>query len=396
MANSWFETVRESQRRAERRLPPSVHKALYAGSERGVTLRDNVDAFSELGFAPHVVDLPTAHDLSTSVMGQELAFPVIISPTGAQAVHPDGEVAVARASASRGVAMGMAGFGSKPIEDVIAGNPKVFFQTYWSGSRDAIEARIERARGAGAVGLIVTLDWSFSNGRDWGSPRIPSKLDLKTILSFGPEVVLGRKFRYLWDWVKSGHLPELDVPNMALPNEPAPGFFEAYGEWMNTPQPSWEDIRWLRELWGGPFLVKGITRVDDAERSIDVGATAISVSNHGGNNLDTTPATVRLLPAIVDAVGDRVEVLMDGGIRRGSDIVKAVALGAKAVLIGRASLWGLGANGQAGVENVLDILRSGMTSSLMGLRKGSVHDLDRGDLIIPEGFTRNVGAQSSI
>lgn len=392
MGNAWFETVMEAQRRAERRLPRSVYKALLAGSERGETVRDNVDAFAELGFAPHIVNLTTEHDLSTTVMGQELSMPVIISPTGAQAIHPHGEVAVAKAAANRGIAMSMACLGVKPIEQVIAQNPKTFFQTYWSGSHEAIKNRIERARTAGAVGLIVTLDWSFSNGRDWGSPKIPSKLDLKAMMSFAPEVVLGGKFRYLWGIAKSGHLPELSVPNMALPGAAAPGFFEAYGEWMHTPQPTWEDIAWLRQEWGGPFLVKGITRIDDAKAAVDAGATAISVSNHGGNNLDSTPATIRLLPGIVDAVGDQVEVLMDGGIRRGSDIAKALAMGARAVLIGRASLWGLGANGQAGVENVLDVLRSGLDSALMGLRKSSVLELSREDLVIPEGFTRSAGA----
>jgi isopentenyl diphosphate isomerase/L-lactate dehydrogenase-like FMN-dependent dehydrogenase len=171
----------------------------------------------------------------------------------------------------------------------------------------------------------------------------------------------------------------------------APGFFEAYGEWMGTPQPSWEDIRWLRKLWQGPFLIKGITRVDDALRAVEAGASAISVSNHGGNNLDGTPASVRFLPSIADAVGGQIEVLMDGGIRRGADVVKALALGAKAVLIGRASLWGLAANGQAGVENVLDILRSGIQSTLMALRKPSLSDLRRSDILIPEGFTRSAG-----
>ncbi|MDR1186074.1 MAG: mycofactocin biosynthesis FMN-dependent deaminase MftD [Bifidobacteriaceae bacterium] len=392
MSRSWFETVDEARRRAERRLPRSVYLALRAGSERGGTLRDNTRAFGELGFAPHVVDLATGPDLSATVMGLKIDLPVIISPTGAQAVHPAGEVAVAKAAANRGTAMGLAGFASKPVEDVVAANPATLFQTYWCGDREAMRLRIERARNAGVVGLIVTLDWSFANGRDWGSPRIPTRLDLKTLASFAPEVLLGRKFRYLWDIARSGHLPVLGVPNMALPGLKAPGFFEAYGEWMATPQPTWEDIRWLRELWSGPFLVKGITRVDDARQAVAAGASAISVSNHGGNNLDGTPASVRFLPSVVDAVGDQVEVLMDGGIRRGSDVVKALALGAKAVLIGRASLWGLAANGQAGVENVLDILRGGMESTLMALRKPRIGDLRRSDLLIPEGFIRSVGA----
>jgi L-lactate dehydrogenase (cytochrome) len=172
-----------------------------------------------------------------------------------------------------------------------------------------------------------------------------------------------------------------------------PRFFAAYGEWMQTPPPAWSDLRWLRDLWGGPFMVKGVMRVDDARRAVeDVGATALSVSNHGGNNLDGTPASIRALAAIAEAVGDDAEVLLDGGIRRGGDVVKALALGARAVMIGRPYLWGLAANGQAGVENVLDVLRSGIDSALLGLGHASVHDLGPSDLLIPDGFSRRLGA----
>ena len=173
---------------------------------------------------------------------------------------------------------------------------------------------------------------------------------------------------------------------MVGPGGPAPTFFGAYGQWMQTPPPTWDDVAWLREQWGGPFMLKGVTRVDDARRAVDAGVTAISVSNHGGNNLDGTPATIRALPAIADAVGDQIEVLLDGGIRRGSDVVKALALGARAVMIGRAYLWGLAANGQAGVENVLDILRNGIDSTLLGLGRSSIHELTRDDLLIPPNF----------
>jgi len=391
MSKQWFETVQEAQRRARKRLPKSVYLALVAGSEKGVTLRDNTEAFSQLGLAPHVVDLATSPDLSTTIMGQPAALPVMISPTGVQAVHPDGEVAVARGAANRGIPMGLGSFASKPIEEVMAANPQTFFQMYWSGSRDDMLHRMARAKEAGAVGLIVTLDWSFSNGRDWGSPRIPEKLNFAALLRYAPEVVLGGKFRYLSDYLRAMRLPELTVPNMALPGQEAPGFFGAYGEWMQTPQPSWADIAWMREQWQGPFMLKGILRVDDAKAAVDAGVSAISVSNHGGNNLDGAPAAIRALPAIVDAVGHEVEVLMDGGIRRGSDVLKAVAMGARAVLIGRAYLWGVAANGQAGVENVIDILRGGLTSGLMALRKSTVHELTRDDLIIPQDFTRELG-----
>jgi L-lactate dehydrogenase (cytochrome)/glycolate oxidase len=160
---------------------------------------------------------------------------------------------------------------------------------------------------------------------------------------------------------------------------------------MGTPPPSWEDVAWLRETWGGPFMLKGVSRLDDARAAVDAGVTAISVSNHGGNNLDGTPAPIRVLPSIADAVGDQVEILLDGGIRRGSDVVKAVALGARAVMIGRAYLWGLSANGQAGVENVLDVLRNGIDSALLALGHGSIHDLTPDDVLVPEGFTRVLG-----
>ena len=390
MSNAWFETVAEAQRRARKRLPSSVYRALLAGSEQGVTVSDNVKAFSELGFAPHVAGLSAKRDLSTTVMGQPVSLPVIISPTGVQAVHPDAEVAVARAAAARGTAMGLSSFASKPVEEVVAANPKTFFQTYWVGARDQMLQHVERARAAGAVGLIVTLDWSFANGRDWGSPPIPERVDLKTMVKFAPDVLPHP--RWLLGYARTGQVPDLTVPNMAGPGEDSPTFFGAYGQWMGSPLPTWDDVRWLREQWGGPVMLKGVIRVDDAKRAVDAGVTAISVSNHGGNNLDGTPATIRALPAVADAVGDQVEVLLDGGVRRGGDVVKAVALGARAVMIGRAYLWGLAANGQAGVENVLDILRGGIDSALLGLGHSAIGDLTRDDIVIPPGFTRTLGA----
>ena len=389
MANKWFETVAVAQRRAKRHLPKSVYGALVAGAEAGADDRDNVDAFSELGFAPHVAGLPATREMATTVMGQDISLPVLISPTGVQAVHPDGEVAVARAAAARGTAMGLSSFASKPIEEVIAANPKTFFQMYWVGSRDDMAARMERAREAGAVGIIVTLDWSFSFGRDWGSPRIPEKMTLEEMIRQAPAALT--RPAWLYQWLRAGAIPDLTVPNLPVGGAPAPTFFGAYGQWMQTPPPSWEDVAWLRSQWAGPFMLKGVTRIDDAKRAVDAGVSAISVSNHGGNNLDGTPATIRLLPDIAQAVGDQVEVLMDGGVRRGGDVVKALALGARAVMIGRAYLWGLGANGQAGVENVLDLLRSGIDACLLGLGHSSIAELSPDDLVIPPGFTRRLG-----
>ncbi|AXT84272.1 mycofactocin system-associated heme/flavin dehydrogenase [Aeromicrobium sp. A1-2] len=387
--NSWFESVAVAQQRAKKRLPSSVYGALVAGSERGQSMADNEAAFMELGFAPHVAGHQAKRDLATTVMGQEISLPVIMSPTGVQAVHPDGEVAVARAAAARGTVIGLSNFASRSVEEVVEANPATFFQMYWTGDRDVMIQRMDRARAAGAVGLIATLDWSFSMGRDWGSPEIPEKVDFKTAMKFAPQVL--RKPR----WLKSfaGNLPDLTAPNLAGPGEAkGPTFFGAYYEWMTTPPPSWEDVEWMREQWGGPFMLKGVCRVDDARRAVDAGVTAISVSNHGGNNLDGTPAPIRALPAVADAVGDQIEVLLDGGIRRGSDVVKAVALGARAVMIGRAYLWGLAANGQPGVENVLDVLRSGIDSALLGMGVSSIHEVTPDHLVMAPGFARNLGA----
>ncbi len=389
MGDTWFETVALAQEKARRRLPKPAYSSLLAASEKGVTVADNVEAFAELGFAPHVIGTTEKREMSTTILGQDISLPIVISPTGVQAVHPDGEVPVARAAAARGTAMGLSSFASKPIEEVIEANRQLFFQVYWLGDREAIAQRVQRAREAGAVGLILTTDWSFSHGRDWGSPKIPEAMNLRTTVRMLPSVLT--KPRYLWQWAKTLGPPNLTVPNQVPRGEPAPPFFAVYGEWMNTPPPTWEDVAWLRELWGGPFMLKGVMRVDDAKRAVDCGVSAISVSNHGGNNLDGTPATIRALPAIAEAVGDEVEVLLDGGIRRGSDVVKAVALGARAVMIGRAYLWGLAANGQAGVENILDVLRGGIDSALRGISKASIHDLTPDDIVVPPGFTRALG-----
>ena len=382
----WFETVAEAQRRAKKRLPKSVYMALVAGSEQGVTADDNVAAFREIGFRPRIADLPRERAQATTVLGQDISFPVIISPTGVQAVSPEGEVAVARAAAGADTAMGLSSFASRAVEDVAAANPKTFFQIYWVGDKDTILQRVERARNAGAKALIVTLDWSFASRRDWDSPMIPEKMDLKAMLRFAPEGITRPK--WLIDFLRHGGIPDLTCPNLAKPGEPAPTFFGAYYEWMTTPLPTWEDVAWLREQWDGPFAVKGIQHPDDARRAVDAGATAISVSNHGGNNLDGTPGSIRALPGVVDAVGDQLEILFDGGVRRGSDVVKALALGARAVMIGRAYLWGMAAGGEKGVANVLQILRSGIDEALLGLGRASIHDLVPEDLIVPPDFTR--------
>ncbi|WP_435769065.1 pre-mycofactocin synthase MftD [Nocardioides sp. SYSU DS0651] len=401
--NPWFESVAVAQERARKRLPQPVYGALVAGSERGQSIADNEAAFAELGLAPHVVGQLPERSQATTVFGQQIALPVIISPTGVQAVHPDGEVAVARAAAARGTIMGLSNFASKPVEDVTATGATTFFQMYWTGDRDTMVQRMQRAHAAGVKGLIATLDWSFSMGRDWGSPEIPERVNLKAMVRLAPKVA--PKGRWMWQFGKefkaTGKLPDLTAPNLAAPGEATgPTFFGAYYEWMTTPPPTWEDVAWMRETWsqisGTPFVLKGVCRVDDALRAVDAGVDGISVSNHGGNNLDGTPAAIRMVRPISNAVGEQVDVVMDGGVRRGSDVVKALAMGAKAVLIGRAYLWGLAANGQAGVENVLDVLSGGVGSALRGLALSSTADLRPEHLLIPDGFDRALGAPAAV
>src|SRR3978361_2061983 len=284
MGNPWFESVAEAERRAKKRLPKGVYGALVAGSERGLTSADNLAAFAELGFAPHTAGLANERNMGVTVMGQSVSMPILISPTGVQAVHPDGEVAVARAAAARGAGSGLSSFASKPIEEVVAANPQTFFQMYWVGTREDMLARMERARRAGAVGMIATLDWSFSYGRDWGSPYIPEKINFEAARRYAPQVLA--RPRWLLDFARTGRLPDLTVPNMvANPGDPAPTFFGAYGMWMQSPMPSWGDLAWLREQWDGPFLLKGVMRGDDAKRAGAAGARAVSVAHHSGHTL---------------------------------------------------------------------------------------------------------------
>lgn len=384
---NWFESVTEAERRARRRLPRSVYRALIAGSERGDSARDNVDAFRELGFIPRVATgLPQHRDLATSVMGHSIAMPVMITPAAYQAVHPAAEVAVAQAAAQAGIAMGLSSFASKPLREVTAANPMTFFQMYWTGGRQRMAEVLGRVRTQGAAGIILTLDWSFAHRWDLGSPTIPESLNFRTRLKLAPEVAV--RPRWLLNFCRAGGLPTLTVPNMQAGSAPVPGFFATYQEWMATPQPTWDDVAWMRAQWDGPFMVKGVAHPDDARHAVEAGATTISVSNHGGSNLDGTPASIRLLPAVVQAVGNNVEVVLDGGIRRGSDVVKAVALGARAVMIGRAPLWGLAATGRRGVENVLEILRAGIDETLLGIGSSSIHHLGVDDIVMPDGFDR--------
>jgi len=239
-------------------------------------------------------------------------------------------------------------------------------------------------RRAGAKGLIITLDATASQPRDWGSPTIPERIDLQAAIKFAP-MALSRP-RWLASFLKSGGIPDLKVPNLAKSDDIAPTMIEGFMDWMGTAMPTWDDIEWLSGIWDGPFMVKGILHPDDARRAVDAGATAIGVSNHGGNNLDTTPSPLRYLPGVLDAVGNEVEVTFDSGIRRGADVVKVLALGAKSALIGRSWFFGLAADGERGVSEVLDAYRLSIDRTLIGMGKSSIDELTPDDIIVPDGF----------
>lgn len=376
-----FKNLAEAERLAKRKLPRAVWLAVKAGNEQGWTLRENVRAFDELGFSPTIFDRPTSFDTKAKILGIDIDFPVVVSPVGAQAIHPDGEVGVARAAARAGTAMGLSSWASDPVGDVVRANPNTIFQLYWVGTRDQIEARVEAARTAGAKALIVTLDWSHTPRRDWGvPPSPPARLDLKTMASLAPEALS----RPVWfgSYLRRGRIPELKVPNLFGPGGDVPYFGAAWSEFEATPPPTWDDVKWLRDLWNGPFMVKGVNTVKDAKLCVDLGADAISLSNHGGNNIDGSPSPLRYLPTVLDALNGQIDVMVDGGIRRGSDVVKALALGAKAVFAGRAMLYGLAVGGEEGAYAALTILKNGIRETMYGIGRASIADLDRSDLMV--------------
>ena len=376
-----FGTLAEAEKIAKKKLPYDVWLAVKAGNEKQWTLNENVGAFEHLGFSPTVFNRPQRISTSTTVLGTDISFPVVVSPVGAQAINPGGETAAAAAAFQMGTAMGLSSWSADPVEQVVAENSKTFFQLYWVGTRDRIERRVNRAKESGAKALIVTLDWSHTPRRDGGAPVPPPKdMSLSTMFKLAPKALS----RPLWiaDYLRRGRIPELKVPNLFMPDGHIPYFGEAWNEFERTPPATIDDIRWLRQLWDGPLMVKGISTIQDAKIAVDLGADAISVSNHGGNNIDGTPSPIRVLPNIVDAVGDQIEVMVDGGVRRGSDVVKCIALGARSVFIGRAYLYGLAAAGQAGVYQVLDILQRGIRETMYGIGKSSLSELSRDDLLL--------------
>ena len=371
---------------ARRRVPKAVFDYLDGGAEGEVTLRENCRAFQDITFRPrHAVALASCA-MGTRVLGFDLALPFLLAPVGySRLMHPGGEVAAARAAGAAGTAYILSTISGHKLEDVKAGSTgPVFYQLYLMGGRGAAEAAIERARVAGFSALVVTIDTAVSGIRERDYRNGMKELISGTVfekIPYIPELL--KHPGWLIDYLRDGGLPGL--PNVIIPGK-GPMPLVDINAALAAAAVMWTDLRWIREHWKGPIVVKGVLTADDARRAVDEGAAAISVSNHGGRQLDGLPASVRALPEVVKAVNGQIEVLMDGGVRRGTDIVKAICLGARAVLCGRAYAYGLAAAGEAGVARAIEILRTDLERTLRLLGCPSVAALDRSYVNVPAAW----------
>jgi L-lactate dehydrogenase (cytochrome) len=371
---------------ARQRIPKSVFDYLDGGAEGEVTLRENCRIFNDVTFRPrHAVALAEC-GLQTSVLGFDLSLPFMLAPVGySRMMHPGGEVAAARAAGRAGIGYILSTISGHKLEDVrAASSGPVFYQLYLMGGRGAAEGAIERARVAGFNALVVTIDTPVSGIRERDYRN-----GMKELLSGGPfekipylPQILSRP-GWVADFLRDGGMPRL--LNVVVPGK-GPMELIDVATALAESAVTWADLSWIRDLWKGPIVVKGVLTGDDARRSIDEGAAAISVSNHGGRQLDGVPASLRALPEVVKAVDGQIEVLMDGGIRRGTDIAKAIALGARAVLCGRAYAYGLAAAGEAGVDRAIEILRTDLDRTLRLLGCPSVAALDRAYVNVPKSW----------
>jgi isopentenyl diphosphate isomerase/L-lactate dehydrogenase-like FMN-dependent dehydrogenase len=371
---------------ARQRVPKSVFDYLDGGAEGEVTLRENCRIFNDVTFRPrHAVALADC-SLCTTVLGFNVSLPFLLAPVGySRLMHPGGEVAASRAAGKAGTAYILSTISGHKLEDVRRASPgPVFYQLYLMGGRGAAEVSIERARVAGFNALVVTIDTPVAGIRERDYRNGMKELVSGSVFEKIPYLpqLLARP-EWLANYLLDGGLPGL--PNVIIPGKgsmPLVDINAALAESAVT----WADLRWIRELWKGPIVIKGVLTADDALRSIDEGAAAVSVSNHGGRQLDGVPASLRALPEVVKAVAGRIEVLMDGGIRRGTDIAKAIAIGARAVLCGRAYAYGLAAAGEAGVDRAIEILRTDLERTLRLLGCPSVAALDRSYINVPKDW----------
>ena len=374
---------------AKRRLPRVVFDYIDGGAEGEVTLRENCRVFEDVTFRPRNAVANAPCDLSTTVLGTKFALPFLFAPVGSSRMfYPRGECVAAREAGTAGTAYILSTLSGCRLEDVKASTSgTAWYQLYLVGGRDVATSTIERARTAGYSALVVTIDTAVSGFRERDVRNGAKELASRNIGAMLPH--LSQMFshpRWLVDFWMDGGL--MQFPNVDLPGV-GPMPYADVGAALEQSTVAWEDLRWIKDLWKGPIVVKGVLTGEDARRAIDAGADAIVVSNHGGRQLDSVSPTLRALPEVVAAVDNRVDVLMDSGIRRGSDIVKALCLGAKAVLVGRAYAYGLGAAGAAGVVRAIEILRTDVirTMRLLGCHQVTAHD--RSYIAFPEDWLRH-------
>lgn len=362
---------------ARQRLPRVVFDYLDGGADGEFTLRENCRAFEDITFRPRgAVSVPSC-DLRTRVLNFDLSLPVLLAPVGySRLMYPEGEIAAARCAGAAGTAYILSTISGHPLEKVkAASNGPVWFQLYLMGGRAAAEGSIARARQAGISALVVTIDTAVAGMRERDSRNGMKEImggSLVSKIPFLPQFLV--RPAWLVRFLLDGGVPHL--PNVVVPGQgPLP--MTDVGAALASSTVTWNDLRWIRDLWPGPLVIKGVMTADDARHAIDEGASAIVVSNHGGRQLDGVPASIQVLPEIVAAVNGQIEVLMDGGVRRGSDVIKAICLGARAVLVGRAYAYGLAAGGPAGVARAIEMLRTEMDRTLKLLGCPSISALDR-------------------
>jgi isopentenyl diphosphate isomerase/L-lactate dehydrogenase-like FMN-dependent dehydrogenase len=378
--------IEDLRRLAQRRLPKAVFDYLDGGAADEVTLRENCRAFQEVVLRPRHAIAHEKCDLRTRVLGHEISFPVMLAPVGySRLMHPGGEVAAARAAGEIGTGFILSTISGHKLEDVkAASSGPVWYQLYLVGGREAAEAAIERARAAGFSALVITIDTPVAGMRERDLRNGVKELMGDSLLAkirFIPELLAHP--RWLAAFLLDGGVPKLE--NIRTPGKGAMPMTDVAAA-LASAVVTWNDLRWLRKAWGAPIVVKGVLTADDALRAIDEGADGVVVSNHGGRQLDGVAASLRALPEIVAAVNGQAEVLMDGGVRRGSDIVKAICMGARTVLVGRAYAYGLGAAGHAGVSRALEILRADVERTLRLLGSASVAELNPSLVEVPESW----------
>jgi isopentenyl diphosphate isomerase/L-lactate dehydrogenase-like FMN-dependent dehydrogenase len=392
-------TVEDARELARRTLPRVVFDYIDGAAETERTMRENRAAFEQVGFAPRMAapGASVSPALSTTVLGTEISFPVVLAPVGfTRAMAPGGDVAGAAAAHAAHTLFTMSSMSGHSMEQVAAAaDGPVWFQLYPLGGRIGVEQLARRARAAGFTALVVTVDTPIPGNRERDlhhGVSLPLRFNRDTARRFAPQALV--RPRWLYAFARDGFSMDLTLSNGLGPPESPMTSDEAVVHWILSPI-TWDDFGWLREAFDGPVLAKGVLSADDARRAVDAGAAGIVVSNHGGRQLDGVAPALVALDEVARAVGGEVEVLMDGGIRRGSDVAKALALGARAVLVGRPWAYGLAAAGEPGVRRILSILRAELDRTLRLLGVSSVSELDRSFVELPEwwGGRERTGAR---